>query len=120
MKSDGSYYRPQTKFAKERCLSFCPGGACVVALGGMCGCLGGMYGCLGGHAWLLGMRHIICTDNEIGWLLIEGGILAVTSRGIMQISKGNQRTECDIRCGNQMGNLLPKFRSLQGDGFFCQ
>ena len=66
-----------------------------------------------------GMRHIICRDNEIGWFLLNI-ILAVTSRGIMQISKGNQRTECDIHCGNQMGNLLPKFPSLQGDGFFCQ
>ena len=40
-----------------------PGGACVVARGGMCGCSGGGHvwllpgggicGCSGGHAWLL-------------------------------------------------------------------
>ena len=57
-------------------------GACMVALGGhawllpggMHGCSGGMHGCLGGHAWLLPWGGHV-------WLL-PGGACVVAQGGV--------------------------------------
>ena len=86
-----------------RCLSFCPqgghawllGGACVVALGGMCGCSrgacvvapeGGVHGCSGGHAWLL--PGGVCGCSWGACVVALGGMHGCSRGGMRGCSRG--------------------------------